>query len=209
VWFVAAEHNHASDASAAAVAAASGPVWCWRTAPVADRLELKDWSQTHEATRTRFLTTVTSDYMSMSVLVPQFDGLAAVPGTTHHMWHTAPVLCNQHAASYSQTITHILLLICHDSAGPEFITAIPPNAPFVVVTAQQQADSDVTTTSSSTAPAVTAPPALYQKILDLHNSYRADHGAPPLVWNVSLAQSATRVAGTCKYEHSNMLNVGR
>jgi uncharacterized protein YkwD len=92
------------------------------------------------------------------------------------------------------------------TAGAGIITAIPPNAPFT--TAQQQADLDVTTTSSSTASTPTAPPALYQQILNRHNSYRAAHGAPPVVWDASLALSAARVAGTCKFAHSGLRGVG-
>ncbi|KAF6258873.1 CAP domain-containing protein [Scenedesmus sp. NREL 46B-D3] len=81
---------------------------------------------------------------------------------------------------------------------PEF-TIIPPTAPFTT----QHTEPD-TAGISSTAPAQAPPPALYQQILDLHNTYRADHGALPLAWDTALAQSAARVAATCNFTHSGL-----
>jgi pathogenesis-related protein 1 len=60
--------------------------------------------------------------------------------------------------------------------------------------------------SVSAAPArfvVRAPgPADQQAYLDAHNSFRAQHGAAPLVWNQTLADAGARHASKCKFEHS-------
>jgi uncharacterized protein YkwD len=82
---------------------------------------------------------------------------------------------------------------------------IPRTAPSI--TPQQQADLEVST-SSNTKPTQTAPPGLYQEILNLHNKYRADHGGLPLTWDASLAQSAADVAATCNFKHSGLQGVG-
>ncbi|KAJ7087402.1 CAP domain-containing protein [Mycena crocata] len=39
--------------------------------------------------------------------------------------------------------------------------------------------------------------------LDAHNNVRADHGAPDLVWNTTLADKAQEWANTCEVKHSD------
>ncbi|WVN85087.1 uncharacterized protein L203_100229 [Cryptococcus depauperatus CBS 7841] len=41
-----------------------------------------------------------------------------------------------------------------------------------------------------------------QIYLDLHNNYRAQHGASALSWNDNLASYAAKVASKCKFRHS-------
>jgi hypothetical protein len=54
-----------------------------------------------------------------------------------------------------------------------------------------------------TPPARRAPsPQDQQAYLDAHNSFRAQHGAAPLVWNQTLSDAGASWAGRCKFEHS-------
>uniref|UniRef100_A0A383WET9 SCP domain-containing protein n=1 Tax=Tetradesmus obliquus TaxID=3088 RepID=A0A383WET9_TETOB len=51
-------------------------------------------------------------------------------------------------------------------------------------------------------------PAKFQQIVAAHNAYRAQHGAGPLAWDSSLAQSATIIALKCRFVHDPALTVG-
>lgn len=52
------------------------------------------------------------------------------------------------------------------------------------------------------APGVSQPmPTKYQAIFELHNSFRATHQAPALMWDDALAAQAAAYAATCNFQH--------
>ncbi|KAM0790949.1 hypothetical protein ACM66B_004254 [Microbotryomycetes sp. NB124-2] len=59
-----------------------------------------------------------------------------------------------------------------------------------------------TTSSSSSSGSGATPDALNQAALARHNTFRAKHGARPLVYDPVLAQAAQTWANKCKWEHS-------
>ena len=58
------------------------------------------------------------------------------------------------------------------------------------------------TTSSSPASSPSTSSDV-QDFLDTHNSFRAQYGASPLVWNDALATKAQQWASRCEFQHSN------
>jgi uncharacterized protein YkwD len=49
---------------------------------------------------------------------------------------------------------------------------------------------------------------LYAEILQLHNTYRAKHCAPPLEWSARLASEAADYAKLCKFQHDPNTDAG-
>lgn len=70
---------------------------------------------------------------------------------------------------------------------------------------------NVPSTVTITAPAPSSPPSesyttdskLIDSALNSTNHFRAQHNAPPLTWNTSLADAAASWASNCQWKHSN------
>lgn len=57
--------------------------------------------------------------------------------------------------------------------------------------------------SPSVVPATPMQQKDKESVLAAHNAYRAQHHAPKLVWDDSMARYATRYASKCKFQHSH------
>jgi uncharacterized protein YkwD len=57
-------------------------------------------------------------------------------------------------------------------------------------------------TPTSDESILSLPPADIQTFLRTHNTFRAKHGAAPLVWDGVLASKAQQWANGCKFKHS-------
>jgi uncharacterized protein YkwD len=94
----------------------------------------------------------------------------------------------------------------------------PPGGPVVTVTASTivvvtptpvTASPVVVTPTATPTPVSNLPPKndnpgypkFIQWALDHHNIHRANHSAPPLVWDQALADTAMKLAQTCVYGH--------
>jgi uncharacterized protein YkwD len=51
-------------------------------------------------------------------------------------------------------------------------------------------------------------PAGYSEVLTQHNSYRAQHQAPPMQWDGLLAESAAAYAARCVFQHDASASSG-
>ncbi|TVY67477.1 putative pathogenesis-related protein, partial [Lachnellula suecica] len=60
----------------------------------------------------------------------------------------------------------------------------------------------------STSIAVTSPAAYTNTALKSHNTHRACHGAPALVWDAKLTANAAALAATCVYGHNTLIGGG-
>jgi hypothetical protein len=79
---------------------------------------------------------------------------------------------------------------------PPVMKSLPPIQRF------RDAAADIQT-AAATRPAAASPvPGLYKQILDEHNKHRADHGAPPLAWDDTVAKSAENATAPCVFQHS-------
>ncbi|WIA19570.1 hypothetical protein OEZ85_005512 [Tetradesmus obliquus] len=100
----------------------------------------------------------------------------------------------------------LVLLLCAAAAaagaGDKGYDLLPRSAPHCLKPNQPPA-VDI---SSTVQQAQT--PAKFQQIVAAHNAYRAQHGAGPLAWDSSLAQSATIIALKCRFVHDPALTVG-
>jgi uncharacterized protein YkwD len=72
---------------------------------------------------------------------------------------------------------------------------------YVLTSTDTAGNSFVTTTKTSEAACTPAADDYKQSALNLHNKYRAQHKANPVVWDDDLACVAQRQANTCIWEH--------
>ncbi|BGP50609.1 hypothetical protein JCM10450v2_006528 [Rhodotorula kratochvilovae] len=68
--------------------------------------------------------------------------------------------------------------------------------------ATQSAQLPATTSTSAAAPGSTLGADIRAAVLNEHNTFRAQHAAPPLVWDQALADSAASWANRCVFQHS-------
>ncbi|WRT69565.1 uncharacterized protein IL334_006553 [Kwoniella shivajii] len=87
--------------------------------------------------------------------------------------------------------------------------AVVTSASTVKAQSSQVSSSSKITSASSSQPAKpsasssTPSDPNAQKLLQLHNAFRAQYGANPVTWNQTLADYATSHATACKFEHTH------
>jgi uncharacterized protein YkwD len=57
-------------------------------------------------------------------------------------------------------------------------------------------------TSTSTTASATSPTDFVGMVVAHHNAHRANHSAPALTWDASLANTAAKIAASCYYAHN-------
>ena len=95
---------------------------------------------------------------------------------------------------------------------PATSTPVQEEAPAPTSEAPQETYEAPSSTqpASTQAPAASAPadkPTDYKGFVEFHhNVHRANHSAPDLVWNDTLAATAEKIGQTCSYEHMMYAN---
>jgi len=126
---------------------------------------------------------------------------------THHSSEGGAPAHGGPSLSYSLSYSYPPPMHTGKSASvPEDISTSPSSqpvhssTPVLAVIPSATPPASKTSSSPSSSPSASSD---VQKFLDTHNSFRAQYGASPLVWNDALATKAQQWASHCEFKHSN------
>lgn len=153
--------------------------------------------------------TVTAGGQQKAAPTPTDVSVAAVPTNNNNNWpNFANWWNNKPSFSYEAPSISIPTVAYTPPAAPTTYQAPPPPSPTTTQQAEPTHTYTPPTKPSSPSYGGSTPsygggaPAYSDIVVMHHNLHRANHSAPPVVWDQGLADTALAIAQSCDYAHN-------